>query len=136
MKIKRTRPFLDTLELEDEDKQLTIAVNIHFERSAPLIRKAQVALIEAEKAIQQDKKNPNNLETYGNAVIALFAAVFGEQETGEILQFYEGQYTDMLTDILPYILYTVLPAMQLYQRQKVEQMIQARKKIKRQARKK
>lgn len=136
MKIKRTRPFLDTLELEDEDKQLTIAVNIHFERSAPLIRKAQMALIEAEKAIQQDKKNPNNLETYGNAVIALFAAVFGEQETGEILQFYEGQYTDMLTDILPYILYTVLPAMQLYQRQKVEQMIQARKKIKRQARKK
>lgn len=136
MKIKRTRPFLDTLELEDEDKQLTIAVNIHFERSAPLIRKAQVALIEAEKAIQQDKKNPNNLEAYGNAVIALFAAVFGEQETGEILQFYEGQYTDMLTDILPYILYTVLPAMQLYQRQKVEQMIQARKKIKRQARKK
>ncbi len=136
MKIKRTRPFLDTLELEDEDKQLTIAVNIHFERSAPLIRKAQMALIEAEKAIQQDKKNPNNLETYGNAVIALFAAVFGEQETGEILQFYEGQYTDMLTDILPYILYTVLPAMQLYQRQKVEQMTQARKKIKRQARKK
>ena len=51
MKIKRTRPFLDTLELEDEDKQLTIAVNIHFERSAPLIRKAQVALIEAEKRI-------------------------------------------------------------------------------------
>lgn len=136
MKIKRTRPFLDTLELEDGDKQLTIVVNIHFERSAPLIRKAQMALIEAEKAIQQDKKNPNNLETYGNAVIALFAAVFGEQETGEILQFYEGQYTDMLTDILPYILYTVLPAMQLYQRQKVEQMIQARKKIKRQARKK
>lgn len=136
MKIKRTRPFLDTLELEDEDKQLTIAVNIHFERSAPLIRKAQMALIEAEKAIQQDKKNPNNLETYGNAVIALFAAVFGEQETGEILQFYEGQYTDMLTDILPYILYTVLPAMQLYQRQKVEQMTQARKQIKRQAHKK
>lgn len=136
MKIKRTRPFLDTLELEDGDKQLTIVVNIHFERSAPLIRKAQVALIEAEKAIQQDKKNPNNLETYGNAVIALFAAVFGEQETGEILQFYEGQYTDMLTDILPYILYTVLPAMQLYQRQKVEQMIQARKQIKRQAHKK
>lgn len=136
MKIKRTRPFVDTLELEDEDKQLTIAVNIHFERSAPLIRKAQVALIEAEKAIQQDKKNPNNLEAYGNAVIALFAAVLGEQEAGKILQFYEGQYTDMLTDILPYILYNVLPAMQLYQRQKVEQMTQARKKIKRQARKK
>lgn len=136
MKIKRTRPFVDTLELEDGDKQLTVSVSVHFERSAPLIRKAQMALIEAEKAIQQDKKNPNNLETYGNAVIALFAAVFGEQETGEILQFYEGQYTDMLTDILPYILYTVLPAMQLYQRQKVEQMIQARKKIKRQARKK
>ena len=111
-------------------------VNIHFERSAPLIRKAQVALIEAEKAIQQDKKNPNNLEAYGNAVIALFAAVFGEQEAGKILQFYEGQYTDMLTDILPYILYTVLPAMQLYQRQKVEQMTQARKQIKRQAHKK
>ena len=136
MKIKRTRPFVDPLELEDGDKQLTVSVSVHFERSAPLIRKAQMALIEAEKAIQQDKKNPNNLETYGNAVIALFAAVFGEQETGEILQFYEGQYTDMLTDILPYILYTVLPAMQLYQRQKVEQMIQARKKIKRQARKK
>ena len=136
MKIKRTRPFLDTLELEDEDKQLTIVVNIHFERSAPLIRKAQVALIEAEKAIQQDKKNLNNLEAYGNAVIALFAAVFGAQEAGKILQFYEGQYTDMLTDILPYILYTVLPAMQQYQRQKVEQMTQARKQLNRQAHKK
>ena len=54
MKIKRTRPFLDTLELEDGDKQLTIVVNIHFERSAPLIRKAQVALIEAEKEIQKE----------------------------------------------------------------------------------
>ena len=58
MKIKRTRPFLDTLELEDGDKQLTIVVNIHFERSAPLIRKAQVALIEAEKAIQKDREKP------------------------------------------------------------------------------
>ena len=121
MKIKRTRPFLDTLELEDGDKRLTVSVSIHFERSAPLIRK--------------DKKNPNNLEAYGNAVIALFAAVFGEQEAGRILQFYEGQYTDMLTDILPYILHIVLPAMQLYQRQKVEQMTQARKQIKSQAHK-
>ena len=136
MKIKRTRPFVDTLELEDGDKRLTIAVNIHFERSASLIRKAQMALIEAEKAIQKDKKNPDNLEAYGNAVIAMFAAVFGEREAGDILRFYEGQYTDMLTDILPYILYTVLPAMQMYQRQKVEQMTQARKQIKRQARKK
>ena len=136
MKIKRTRPFLDTLELEDGDKRLTVSVSIHFERSAPLIRKAQTALIEAERAIQQDKKNPNNLEAYGNAVIALFAAVFGEQEAGRILQFYEGQYTDMLTDILPYILHIVLPAMQLDQRQKVEQMTQARKQIKRQAHKK
>ena len=121
MKIKRTRPFLDTLELEDGDKRLTVSVSIHFERSAPLIRK--------------DKKNPNNLEAYGNAVIALFAAVFGEQEAGRILQFYEGQYTDMLTDILPYIRHIVLPAMQLYQRQKVEQMTQARKQIKSQAHK-
>lgn len=134
MKIKRTRPFLDTLELEDGDKQLTIVVNIHFERSAPLIRKAQVALIEAEKAIQQDKKNPNNLEAYGNAVIALFAAVFGEQEAGKILQFYEGQYTDMLTDILPYILQVVIPSMQQYQKNKIDRMQQARKEIKKRAR--
>lgn len=134
MKIKRTRPFLDTLELEDGDKQLTIVVNIHFERSAPLIRKAQVALIEAEKRIKENPKDVQNLEFYGNTIIALFSAIFGEEQTKQILAFYENAYTDMLTDILPYILQVVIPSMQQYQKNKIDRMQQARKEIKKRAR--
>ena len=134
MKITRTKPFIDTLEIEDEGKLLSVSVNINFEQSAPIIRKAQISLIEAEKRIKENPKDVQNLEFYGNAIIALFSAIFGEEQTKQILAFYENAYTDMLTDILPYILQVVIPSMQQYQKNKIDRMQQARKEIKKRAR--
>lgn len=134
MKITRTKPFIDTLEIEDEGKTLSIEINIRFEQSAPIIRKAQISLIEAEKRIKENPKDVQNLEFYGNAIIALFSAIFGEEQTKQILAFYENAYTDMLTDILPYILQVVIPSMQQYQKNKIDRMQQARKEIKKRAR--
>lgn len=134
MKITKTKPFIDTLEIEDEGKTLSITINIRFEQSAPMIRKAQISLIEAEKRIKENPKDVQNLEFYGNAIIALFSAIFGEEQTKQILAFYENAYTDMLTDILPYILQVVIPSMQQYQKNKIDRMQQARKEIKKRAR--
>lgn len=134
MKITRTKPFIDTLEIEDEGKTLSIEINIRFEQSAPIIRKAQISLIEAEKRIKENPKDVQNLEFYGNTIIALFSAIFGEEQTKQILAFYENAYTDMLTDILPYILQVVIPSMQQYQKNKIDRMQQARKEIKKKAR--
>lgn len=134
MKITRTKPFIDTLEIEDEGKTLSIEINIRFEQSAPIIRKAQISLIEAEKRIKENPKDVQNLEFYGNTIIALFSAIFGEEQTEQILAFYENAYTDMLTDILPYILQVVIPSMQQYQKNKIDRMQQARKEIKKRAR--
>ena len=134
MKITKTKPFIDTLEIEDEGKTLSITINIRFEQSAPMIRKAQISLIEAEKRIKENPKDVQNLEFYGNAIIALFSAIFGEEQTKQILAFYKNAYTDMLTDILPYILQVVIPSMQQYQKNKIDRMQQARKEIKKRAR--
>ncbi len=128
MKIQRTRNFTDVLELEDGDKTLSIEVEINFDRVCRSYREAEVALAHAQKCASETPTDPETLETYGVAIAAVFAVLFGEENTMRILQFYEDDYVSMLGDIWPYITGVLLPAMQQAREKKLQDMKAARKK--------
>ena len=134
MKIQRSRNFVDTLELEDGENLLDIPVDINLERMAPKIRAARVELINAEKKAKEAGDSPEAIEAYGKAIVGLFEVVFGEDNTQKILDFYDGQYTDMLADVVPYLIAEVFPAMLVARNRKILNMKAARNSAKRMSR--
>lgn len=60
----------------------------------------------------------NDLEIIGRATIDLFVSVFGEEVTDKLLEYYVDDYTAMITDLTPYFLDIIFPAVET-QREKV-----------------
>lgn len=57
------------------------------------------------------------VEFLGDTIIYFFNVVFGEKNTQKILDFYEGNYDEMLLKVYPFILTTYLPTLKENARQ-------------------
>ena len=55
--------------------------------------------------------NDELVEFLGQTVIYLFNVAFGEANTQKILDFYEGNYDEMLMKVYPFFLNVYLPAL-------------------------
>lgn len=51
----------------------------------------------------------NAYETLGKASVDLIEAVFGAEDTKTILEFYNGRYSDMISEVAPFITTIVIP---------------------------
>ncbi len=51
----------------------------------------------------------NAYETLGKAAVDLIEAVFGAEDTKTILEFYNGRYSDMISEVAPFITTIVIP---------------------------
>lgn len=77
------------------------------------------------------KKNPGAVEAYGKAVIAFMGTIFGDDQTAELLEIYENDYTQMLLDIVPFIQDEIMPALKAMSETTKERMLSAVKQTKR-----
>lgn len=63
--------------------------------------------------LQRKAKNRENLtdsmEILGRAMVDLIEAVFGEENSKILLEFYEGKYLEMSREVLPFISNVVMP---------------------------
>lgn len=121
-KVKRNH-IVEELEIEDNGKTLTLAVDINVDTMLKAYNNAQYkiaqASIDAKKAA--DKKNVEAAEVaMGNAVFALFDVVFGEEQRNKIIEFYDNKPLEMLGDIAPFIAEVVAPRFKEAQ-QKIEE---------------
>lgn len=71
----------------------------------------------AKESIERSRKQgvaptADQLTLYGNAVVALLGVVFGEENAAKIVAHFEGGYTEMLTQVMPYIAGTIAPKIQ------------------------
>lgn len=102
--IQRTKPFEDTIELCDGGEALQIKYSVtitpDFARNA---RALQVKIID----LQRRSKTEQEFESLGRAIVDLFELIFGVENTQEIIDFYEGDYANMLMDLFPYLRNTV-----------------------------
>ena len=62
------------------------------------------------------------LEAFGNVVISMFTLVFGKENTAKILEFYQDNYTEMATEITPFIANVIAPAVEQAVEKKKQQL--------------
>lgn len=117
---KRQKQFQEDLELCDENGTVveTLHVNIDADSMARKIsmkyRDMCRTLASTQEMKQElDRQDPEqlfaSLERLGQAVVELFQAVFGEEDTKTIVTFYENRYIEMCEEITPFISQVVIP---------------------------
>ena len=99
---------IEDLELDDNGKKLTLHVDLNVD--AMLSRYTQVAG-ELAKAQQEARKGltEERIEALGTAILNLFVVIFGEDQAKQLVDFYNGAYTEMLADVTPFITDVVTP---------------------------
>ena len=109
--IKRNH-IVEDLEIEDNGKAITLAVDINVDSILQAYTKAQYKIAAAVNAASEAKDNEDLSkaeEAMGNAVLGLFEIIFGEQQTQQIVEFYNDKPFEMLSDISPFITDVVAP---------------------------
>lgn len=123
-KISRQSKIVEDLELEGGP---VIHVEIDVEKIANQFNEAYNKIIVAEKKLQELKASATTREfapdvsiekNYGEAVIGLLQLIFGEENTVTILDYFEGHYIELSTEIFPFIIEVIVPRIKQYAEEK------------------
>lgn len=135
-KLYRSKRVVEELELCDAEGKVlhTIGVDFDVDAMARDFNARYNAIIAAELAIKKLGQSPEEqgkaAELYGNAVIALFNLIFGEENTAVILGFYENRYSEMTLEVFPFILEVIVPAVGAAVREKSRKAAEMHKALK------
>lgn len=122
--IKRADRLIETLEFVSRsgDVAMQIDVNIEISRIASHYRAHWIKVVEAQKKFADGDNPEQALEALGVAVIETYNLIFGEGPTAKMLEFFEGDYEEMLEQTLPFVRDIVMPSIQQYTEQKVRSL--------------
>ena len=121
-KLKRFKKT-ESIELVNEEGVTEKVITVRSDK-AGLAMNASKKFVEiqrllamAEKA--RGKENEEELVAkLGQTVIDFFEAIFGEEDTKTILEFYEGNYIEMVLEVVPFIQEKILPVSRAIEQQK------------------
>lgn len=119
--IKKDNEVVEELEFLDSNNEVVkkINVKINIDKIASEYRQRKLEITEAQQKINKGEEDA--VELFGVAIINMFKTVFGEENTVAILEYFEGKYTDMLTNCIPFIEQVIQPA--------IEQVVKDKKQI-------
>lgn len=124
--IKRKENLIETVKFENNGKELIIDVKVNLLNTLNKYEKAsraiQLAIIDIQKGKLTDAKK------IGDVIIEMLTIVFGN-DTQKIIDFYDGDYTELLLDVWPFIISVVTPAYQKVKKQRQKEITQRIKKI-------
>ena len=109
--IKR-KHIVEDLEIEDNGKTLKLSVDINVDSMLKAYNSAQYKIAQASnaaKAAAGDKDMSACEEAMGDAVLSLFEVIFGQEQTRQIIEFYDNKSLEMLGDIAPFITDVIAP---------------------------
>lgn len=106
----RRNNFSDALELVGADGSIEkrLEFEIHIDVIAPNIRRKYVEIVEAERAMRCGSFE-EKYAAFSNAVRELLSLCFGEKNTDEIVDFFNGDFIDISAAIVPYVYEVVIP---------------------------
>ena len=112
--IHRKANISEDLEFFCKEDKLTIHVEINPDAIIREYRVNENAIIAARLELKKSagEIDTSMYEAFGKAVIGLFNVVFSKEDTEKILEFYEGNYTEMMGDVMPFITEVVAPAIE------------------------
>lgn len=127
--ITRKNRIVEDLELCTADGTVsqTIHVDLNVDQMAARLRAATADLAKAKSEMENAPDDEKKVEALGNATIALFDVIFGEEGRKKIVDFYEDAYTEMLVDVFPFIADVVLPKVNEASAARREQLLAAAK---------
>lgn len=118
VEIRRKNKVKETFHITDNDgRELTVESVLDSGEALPAWNRAKNSIIRAQTAKQPD------FEALGQAIVDTFAVFFGEEGAAKILDFYDGNYTDMMEDVFPYIESILLPKLEAESAKRREAMI-------------
>lgn len=111
---KRKRLYTEDFELTEEDGTVvhTIHVALDPDSMARKLSEKHMGLMKAlqdVKAIDVQVVPGEALESIGAAVKDILEAVFGADDTGMIMDFYDNRYLEMCTEVMPFVTTIVIP---------------------------
>ena len=119
VEIRRKNKVKETFHITDNDgRELTVESVLDPGEALPAWNRAKNSIIRAQTAKQPD------FEALGQAIVDTFAVFFGEEGAAKILDFYDGNYTDMMEDVFPYIESILLPKLEAESAKRREAMIE------------
>ena len=107
---------------------LTVNVDLNIDEIGARVSKAYETLGAAQLTLEKSPNSEAAMKAYGEAVIAVFNIIFGEEDTQNILLFYEGNYTEMLLDVFPFIDGEIIPKIREASEARKAQLLDAAKK--------
>lgn len=108
--------YEEDLELVDEQGNVmdTIHICLDPDVMAKRLSEKHLAVMRVTQRIQEvdpDKDPVGMMKAVGDAVRDMLEAVFGVDDTEIILNFYHGRYMEIIQNVLPFVLNTVVPEM-------------------------
>lgn len=99
---------VEDLELDDNGKKLQLHVDLNVDTI--LRRYLQVAgeLTKAQQAVRKGATE-EKVEALGVAILNVFSVIFGDDQAKQLVDFYDGAYTEMLADVAPFINDVIAP---------------------------
>lgn len=105
--IKRNHVSED-LRVEDNGKTLDLHVDLNVDAIMQRYVAAAKSLAEAQREIRKGTDEVK-VQRLGAAIVDVFGVVFGQEQTKQLIEFYDGAYTEMLADVAPFINDVVAP---------------------------
>ena len=99
---------VEDLQLKDGDKELILHVDLSVDRILQQYAAASKALVDAQAAVRSGITE-ERVEALGKAILGVFEVVFGPEQAGKLVEFYDESYTEMLADVAPFINDVVAP---------------------------
>lgn len=121
---------VEDLELDDNGKKLVLHVDLNVDTILRRYLQAAGDLAKAQQAVRSGQTTEDKIEALGAAVLNLFSVVFGDDQAKQLIDFYDGAYTEMLADVTPFINDVVAPKVHEAQ-QRIMQQYQQYKNVKR-----
>lgn len=112
-KVKRTGVIEDELVIEDisGNEVLKLPVKMYVDDTLAAYNRLRRILGEAQYEVQKDPKSEKAMTTLGLTIVELFKLIFGEEGIKKILDYYDDRYTEMLSDIAPFVVDRIQPKM-------------------------
>ena len=99
---------IEDLELDDNGKKLTLHVDLNVDTILRRYLKAAGDLAQAQQAARTGPTE-DRIEALGVTILNLFSVIFGDDQAKQLIDFYDGAYTEMLADVTPFINDVVAP---------------------------
>lgn len=106
MKARRNQYKIEPLMLCDENDNVIETINVRSDYIAMRNR-----LLASLGDIQKLSEDHATDEAIGGAVLELMKGLYGEDGAVKIVEFFEGNYTEMITTVTQHIYEDILPAL-------------------------